>query len=534
MGSMGTADRLSSSSVHVRRSAVLRQLRQADRQGDKRASDASGLSSRGPVEFFDDNDSTLDVSADDAEHKEESERLAENASLDDVRTWLDIQAKKELSRVDWTSEYDRQRNRAGPRPENDNFFEGLDIKVLERIRRRKGPRPARFEDLLAPLRLHGAPTQHRRPIKESYQEMAAVIQTWNQHVAPLEEDLQARETLMITLRERIRFLNTSIHRRHSADAHERTSRHLLAAVHAYRTETATFESKESPDLLIIILAHVGFAIPDIDDDLKYLIFYTLVTERLASAHAVNAERRAHLEANIAKARQAQELSLVDISKKKLRDWVNNGFRHEAEVIASRIKATRRRVWMKGVVDLPDLVVLQIAQRVALETALANPNPNIRVNAEAVSEHRAALLHTLESTSGPIDPAILHNLDDTLLHATAALETVSNMRNNNHARVLTRAIKFAGYDLHESEREEIVARRMAHPDTARMMRDAVEGMMEAKEMAGRMVENLEMIDNEVEAMKQRVERLWEGYERLEGLVEGKDVFGCGDMKEGGVL
>ncbi|KAH7080937.1 hypothetical protein FB567DRAFT_116521 [Paraphoma chrysanthemicola] len=531
---MSTADRLSSSSVHVRRSAVLRQLKQANRQGNKRTSDASDLSNRDPVEFFDDNDSTLEVPADDAEHEEQSGRLSPNANLDDVRAWLDGQAKKELSRVDWTPEYDRQRNRAGPRPENDNFFEGLDTKVLERIRRRKGPRPARFEDLLAPLRLHDGPIQHRRPIKESYQEMAAVIQTWNQHVAPLEEDLQARETLMIALRELIHFLNTSAHKRHSADAHERTSRHLLAAIHAYRTETAIFETKQSPDLLIIILAHVGFAIPDIDDDLKYLIFYALVTERLASAHAVNAERRAHLEDNIARAKQAQDLDLVETSEKKLRDWVNEGFCHEAEVIASRIKAARHRVWLKGVDDLQDLVALQVAQKMALENALASPNPQIRINAEVVSEHRAALVHTLENTSGPIDPTILHHLDETLLHATTALETVSDMRSTNQARVLTRAIKFAGYDLYESEREEVVAQRMAHPDTARMMRDAVEGMMETKEMAGRMVESLEMIDNEVEEMRGRVERLWEGYERLEGLVEGKDVFGCEDMEDGAVL
>jgi hypothetical protein len=331
---------------------------------------------------------------------------------------------------------------------------------------------------------------------------------------------------MNALRERIIFLNTAVRKRRSADAHEGTCRTVLHAIHAYRPETADFSTKDSTDLLLIILAHVGFAIPDIDDDLKYLIFFTLVTERLTSAHAVNAERRQHLEDRIAKATASHDPRRIEKYEKKMRDWISDGFCHESEIIATRIKSARRRIYLKGVQDLQALVVLQAAQKLVLEKALTNPNARVAVNKDAVSAHWETLLTSLEIANAPLSQATHRRLDDSLTHCTAALDTISEMKDINHARVLTRAVKFAGYDVSDVDdaaRRLVVEQRMAHPDTARMMRDAVEGMMETKARAGQVVRSLQEIGDGVEEMAEGVDGMRVGYERLEGM----DWFGVGE-------
>jgi hypothetical protein len=315
---------------------------------------------------------------------------------------------------------------------------------------------------------------------------------------------------MNALRERIIFLNTAVRKRRSADAHEGTCRTVLHAIHAYRPETAEFSTRDSTNLLLIILAHVGFAIPDIDDDLKYLIFFTLVTERLTSAHAVNAERRQHLEDRIAKARDSHDPRRVEKYEKKMRDWIGDGFCHESEIIATRIRSARRRIYLKGVQDLQALVVLQAAQKLVLEKALASPDARIAVNKHAVSAHWETLITSLETANTPLSPATHRRLDDSLTHCTAALDTISEMKDINHARVLTRTVKFAGYDVSDVDdaaRRLVVEQRMAHPDTARMMRDAVEGMMETKAKAGQAVRALQEIGDGVEEMAEGVDGGW---------------------------
>jgi hypothetical protein len=461
------------------------------------------------------------------EHVEDDGSLPTGASLEDTMAWLDAQCEAEQARFDSVQDPEYQPE-SGP-AELDRPNRGLDTAVLNRIRRGYGPRSSKFEDLLWPLRLNtSAGRFNKRPWKESSEAMAEVLLNWNKHVASAYDDPDTRIDLIDAMQARVSFLNRILSHRRSADAHDDTSRKLLHAIHAYRPETADFETQDTCNLLTIILAHIGFAIPDIDQELKYLIFYTLVTERVHMAHVANADTRRRLEGDISIAKKRRDSENVVKYEQKLIDWSLGVFENNCDIIALRVKIARRNVELKALEELQTLTVLQTAQKIVLDERLAkgkSPAHLLIPRSTWLPAHSSACM----AADANLDDVVNEHMTDLLANVKVASRNTADMKYITRARILTRALKFAGLDLtdvSEKERRKVVKERMANPGTVSMMGNAVEGITETQQQAREMADAMDAMELKLAQMLRRAEEQQKEYEDLERLVHS-DVSLAGD-------
>lgn len=448
------------------------------------------------------------------EAHEVNDSLVTDASLGEIRNWLNLQCEKEQARTDWIPEY---------KPRTDKWGNaqrlGLDTTVLDRIRRGHGPRSARFEDILWPLRINPSSTDtqfSRRPRTESYASMLAVLQQWNVHVASPHDDPEARQALIDAMYNRITFLDRTLSHRRSADAHDDTSRKLLHAIHAYRPETASFKTKDTCHLLTIILAHIGFAIPHIDQSHKFLIFYTLVTERNSMAHTANADARLRLENRMAVAKRHNDADALAKYERKLRDWGKEIFSNNCAIVIQRIKTARLNIRPIVLAELQDLTVMQAAQKVVLADLLSR-NPTLRSSLLPPSAALPAHLSRLSSSTSTLHFLLSTHLDPLFLSTQFATASLSSMKSTTSSRILTRAYKFSGRDVPHDQRSHVVRERMAHPGTARMMGDALEGVGEVRGKVGEVLDVLGGMEGWLEEIVKECEEVNREVEEVESLV-----------------
>ncbi|KAF1914602.1 hypothetical protein BDU57DRAFT_519688 [Ampelomyces quisqualis] len=435
----------------------------------------------------------------DEEHRA-NDSLTTGASLGEIRDWLDLQCEKEQARIDWDPEYEPHLDRCSGNGQRT----GPDTAVLDRIRRGHGPRSAKFEDLLWPLRINSFETDTRyrkRPINESYRAMQEVLQKWNEHVASPHDDPEAREALVDAMYSRISFLDRTLSHRRSADAHDDTSRKLLHAIHTYRPETASFETKDTCHLLTIILAHIGFANPDIDQELKFLIFYTLVTERNSMAHTANADARLKLEDKIATAKRHGDVTALTKYARKMSDWTRDIAHNNCATLCARIKTARLNIPPIILANLQPLTIQQTAQKILLDETLRRgdiPSSSLVPQASWLPAH----LSSLSTATHALAQRAHMQIDKLLTSTLFAAQSIAAIKVITSSRVLTRAYKFSGRDLHhvsDAERRRVVAERMAHPATVGMMGDAVEGITEARAKAREILGVLEDMRGRLEEM-----------------------------------
>lgn len=448
-----------------------------------------------------------------------NDTLATDASLEEIQDWLDHQCEKEQARIDWKPEYGPQTDKSSGNAQR----LGPDTAVLDRIRRGHGPRSAKFEDLLWPLRINPSSTDtqfSRRPRTESYASMFAVLQQWNAHVASPHDDPQARQALIDAMYNRISFLDRTLSHRRSADAHDDTSRKLLHAIHAYRPETASFETKDTCHLLTIILAHLGFAIPIIGQNLKFLIFYTLVTERNSMAHTANANVRNMLEERIALAKRHNDADALAKYERKMRDWGREIFSNNCAIVIQRVKTARLNIQPKVLAELQDLTTLQTAQKIILADKLKT-DPYLRSLLTPPSSLDAHL-SSLSTSSATLSDLLSTHLEPLLLSTHFTSTSLSCMKSTASSRILTRAYKFSGRDVPHDQRSRVVRERLAHPGTVGMMGDALEGLGEVRGKVGEVLGVLVGMEGGLEEILKGCEvvnREGEEVGRLVGSLEG---------------
>jgi hypothetical protein len=514
---MAPKDKPQASANALTRSLVLRHLRQPDEDDSLEQVSRSSLATSTEISCTDSVASSNDAQSSVEGGEREDCRLPADANLQQIVAWLDAECEKELDAVAWTADFEHIAIR------NDVPSKGLKTDILERIRRGHGPRPSRFEDLLAPLRLTDSGKTRRyskRPIKETYKSMEKTLREWNKHVAdPVYDDSKGRELLMDAMCGRIIFLNRALNERRSADAHEDTCRKLLHAIHVYRPETVDFETEDPMDLLTIIIAHRGYAIPDIDNDLKYRILYTLVTEWGYSAHVANEDLRRKYEEKIADARKRGDVARAVKFEQKMGAWISAGLKKNCDSIIARIKTARRNVELKGLKELQELTVLQTAQKLVLNDRITHKKPpyDALVPRSVWWAERAGALDAADQN---LQEKIKEHLQDLDTSFRAVSRTADEMKDVNNARVLTRARKFVGLDLKdvsEIKRERIVQQRMAHPGTVPMMTDAMKGITENNGKARDAVESLTHVDRRLEELLEAVTRVHEEYYNLSKLV-----------------
>lgn len=448
--------------------------------------------------------------------------LPPDASLEDIRNWLDVQCDIEQCKADWTDEYGR--NQQDGLKDVHSMAQGPDITVLDRIRRGKGPRSAKYEDLLWPLRSKHSRERSKyskHPKDESYGAMEQVLRGWNKHVATACENPTTRKALIDAMCERVDFLDLLLPQRRSADTYDPTADKLLRAIHAYWPETAAFRTTETPDLLIIILAHIGFTIPDIDEGLKHLIFYTLVTERIHVAHEVNATERREREEDITRAKQQGYTKRVAKYEQKMKDWQRDIFKRNCDIIADKVKSARRNVATRALEELQTLTVLQTAQKMVLNDRLSGSSalPSLC----ALSDSRATALVTAADDQLPPLPA----------SAALASQNFHEMEYIARVRIHARAKKFAGLDVAEDKRQRLVEERMGNPGTVEMMGNAIQGIAETRTKAKEMLKAMETMDVEIDEVLSKTQEMMEVYEVLDKLVGPEsltDVDTCVDSAD----
>jgi hypothetical protein len=465
------------------------------------------------------------------EHVEEHGSLPLGASLEDTLTWLDVQCESEQARIDSTEDSECQS--LSSRVGLDRSNRGLDTTVLTRIRRGYGPRSSKFEDILWPLRLNtsrGTERFSKRPRKESCEAMVEVLHNWNKHVATAcDDDPKARIALMHAMYARIDFLDRALSHRRSADAHDDTSRKLLFAIHAYRPETAHFENQDTCNLLTIILAHIGYAIPNIDQELKYVMFYTLVTERGYMAHTANADTRHRLERNISIAKRMRDSENITKYERKLTDWSSGVFENNCDIIASRVKIARRNIELKALEELQTLTILQTAQKIVLDERLAkgkSPSHLLIPRSTWLPAHSAACV----AADASLENVVNEHMTDAIASVKVASQDAADMKYVTRARILTRALKFAGLDLKDisdTERRRVVRERMANPGTVNMMGNALEGITETQQKAKETLETMNSIGIRLVQMLRKADEQQKEYAELARLVNSDLGPAAGD-------
>ncbi|KAH8728048.1 hypothetical protein GQ44DRAFT_824375 [Phaeosphaeriaceae sp. PMI808] len=444
--------------------------------------------------------------------------LSVDNNLEDMRAWLDTQCDVEKAQVDWSPDYEREINTTA---------EGLNTSALERIRRGHGPRSSRFEDLLWPLRIRNPPNSSprfsKRPRSETYSSMQEVLLTWNKHVASADDNFTAREVSIEAMHGRIAFLNMALSHRRSADAHDDSLRKLLHCIHAYHPETASFKTKDPFDLITILLAHIGFSVPDVDDDLKYIMFYTLVAERVNAAHIANAGTRHMLSQNVAIAKANKQAGRAWKYERALNEWVRSEFERNCNMIAEEVKVARQNVHLKALKDLQNLVVLQIAQKTVLRDKIAGEKL-LSDNLNSASAWLKTGQEIWDSATTHLENMVEY-LDELSATCNVAASSSEGMASINQALVLTRAMEFVGLDLKhasDAERQLVVAERMANPSTIVMMGSTIEGITETRIKARELFESLGKMDSKLAELMEATEAVLQQYEGLARLVDSDSI------------
>jgi hypothetical protein len=340
------------------------------------------------------------------------------------------------------------------------------------------------------------------------------------------EDAETRQLLIAAMYARVEYLDGSLRYRRSADAHEIASRKLLHAIHVYRLETVHFSTTDTCDLMTIILAHVGYAIPDVDVELKHLMFYTLVTERQYLAHVANATSTQKLEKQVMEAKRIKDTASVEKYERQMKNWGLAIWQNNCDTIAERVKIARRNVELKTLKELEELTILQTAQRLVLQERISRGTPRserLIPRSTWLPEYSEACNMALTALNQAADD----HLSEFFTSLKIVTQDIAGMQDVAHARILSHAMKFAGLDLHKDtadlERFRIVKARLAHPGTMTMVLDVVEAIRETKVKSKEINDALDKMEGKFEEVLEAAEVVERQCGELLKLLEGDPMM-----------
>ncbi|KAF1844276.1 uncharacterized protein K460DRAFT_369141 [Cucurbitaria berberidis CBS 394.84] len=452
-----------------------------------------------------------------------------DASLEEVKAWLDTLCHKEKAQYDDLSAPECERLET----ETGNILEtvfkrrdlGLDTKILERIRRGEGPRDVVIEDLLAPLRLDN--NRKVNSVTETYDDQKAVLLAWNKHVTGKYDNTKGRELLVAALHERLKAISKVqeiIQDKRASEMYDRvgqeailepSAKRLLQALHAYRPETARFEYQDPLDMLVILWANTRPEIPDIkmDDEMKYLSLKVLAAESSLSQSYTNEAFRRETKKRRDSARQRQDkaefLRLKQVQERSDRKAAKQSIQRSIDTILSARRELRKAV----LYDLQELTVLQATQKlVATDTFETNPER---------TPHWTNLRNACVQADLALSRARLHHLEDLEASAEIASHNIQQMR-NVHQKMLTRTLKLGGHDLDrvdEGKRRRIVEERKNEPVTARMMSETFNGVVESRLAARQMLRQVSLMEGSLEELLDVARTQYREYDALIRLIDG---------------
>ncbi|KAF2642168.1 hypothetical protein P280DRAFT_517155 [Massarina eburnea CBS 473.64] len=414
-------------------------------------------------------------------------------SLPELRCHLAGLVEKQQSTTDWEPEYDFNPH-SNVRCLGGGMFDGVEIRsaamaqesaMLRRIAKGLGTRTKEYEDLLAPLRdatsdedAFSTASSYR---EETYDEMLQVLLAWNRSVAPIEESDEDRQELLDALEERDCLIDDAM-QQHDQRTLNRPAPRLLRALHAFRPETASFQHQEVADVLIMVIANLRVARPDIDDHLKCAIFLTMMKEamaRMAFDKSYRKEKdRLHEERKAARAsgydQEADRLLEED------RQLIRQNKKDRAEEMVDKIKFGRRGLYEKVLEEMQELAVLQAAQLEAASELRQSPVVFTKIE------------EAMESTDGDAIAEVGYRCacDDTSIAAMLEL----------NRKCLIRTRKFEAHDIKEPEaRRRVKRERMDNPRTVDMMLQVVDDTETVRRTSRLVLGHMENLETSLETI-----------------------------------
>jgi ribosomal protein L20A (L18A) len=264
------------------------------------------------------------------------------------------------------------------------------------------------------------------------------------------------------------------------------------------------------------------------------MFYTLVTERGYMAHTANADTRHRLEGNISIAKRMRDNENITKYERKLNDWSCGVIENNCDIIASRVKIARRNIELKALEELQTLTILQTAQKIVLDERLAkgkSPSHLLIPRSTWLPDHSAACV----AADASLENVVNEHMTDAIASVKVASQDTADMKYVTRARILTRALKFAGLDLKDisdTERRRVVRDRMANPGTVNMMGNALEGITETQQKAKETLETMNSIGIRLVQMLRKADEQQKEYAELARLVNSDLGPAAGDKVHGG--
>jgi len=406
--------------------------------------------------------------------------------LSDTRSWLEGLVEEERSRAGWGSWGSEFRFERSPvRPER---ISDEDRAVLDRISRCEGPRPFEYEDILAPLRLRGSRKYVARTapsFSETYKDQLNILDKWNRKVASVPNLDKEREELYDRLEERCQMIANVETRRRIPGEFDAQSSRLRKALRRFRPEVATFEHRSCLSVLVVIVAHVRVARPDIDLEMRDKMVETIFREmrlmvRTEKQHDV---RDRQLEARLQTAYESEDRTVADCLRREKKDLAKKDRTFCTEKTIDRLKVARKSVQQRVLAELQDLAVQQAGMKRAAYERLTIPY---------------SLLQESLDTDG-----VVKRMQEHLLNAEAACDAdfanVANMLDLAYG-CHDGTKRFAGKDVESvsnRERERIKWERMEDPKTYSMMMRVVDDGTAVSQIPGVVTAHMTKLDESLE-------------------------------------
>jgi hypothetical protein len=451
-----------------------------------------------------------------AGYKDDSALVDLEPSLQEARNNLKVQCEEQQSMADWELEYPHQ-----PASHRPSFIPGfvVGMATLKRIAQGQGPRPKEYDDLIAPFRRpvedEDSKSNASSYIEETYEEVLQILLEWNKSVSLVQDLERERQELLDALDERNRFVDDAQKRKDVELLNQPTPR-IQKALHTFRPETVSFQNQQIYDLLIMLVANLRVAKPDIDDELKFAIFQTIIKEatmRLLFEKSFREEKRRVVgicKPALHAGDNDEVLRLMEPVRKLERE---NKFQRIKEIV-DNTKFARQDLYQKVLVALQDLAVLQAAQ---LEAA-----SDLRLPQVIFAKINESTHHTDEE---------LLEVEDRCEGDVKSIDMMLSLTGD----CLRRTKKFAALDIADPEERMIVKQeRMENPRTAEMMMTVVEDTQIVREVSGLVRDHMTKMEASLEtilAAANKQFRIYEGGLQVVGEIdEADDEVGVDGARE----
>ncbi|KAI8932618.1 hypothetical protein NX059_012528 [Plenodomus lindquistii] len=462
------------------------------------------------------------------EHAEGIDRLASDAEIEDMQSWLKKECNKEQARA-VALEPDSGRQTAIACQyltcRLKSTSPGINTTITGHARHGEGTSDYVPEDLLAPLRLR----VERSSGRESYSEMLDVLLAWNAHVVNSRRPTPgARQQLLDTLKARSaaakRVLDITQDKAGSKMYDEigqeailePSERALVKALHTYRPETTQFANQNPFSMLIMLWANIGRADPDIrgDHDLRDATLVVLGYEAQLVRRFLNAEIRWSVVDSKDVAKRKRDRVEVIRCKEQLDNFDRDVERSSVSKTMKDIACARgelRKIIMK---EMLELAVLQAA----LEWAVWEAED--RAPASAWND----VLQKCAEADEVFEKARELCLDDLDMTMGVMSTTLEGMR-TVYDSTLTRAMKIAGEDvakMDEATRKRIVDQRKREPVTALTMSETVNGVKEAQRAAMEMLRHVYSMEHSLFRLLEVAKSRYRAYDEFVALLPPGEI------------